>query len=149
MFKVDGCGWAHVELGKYKNRMSYLTDVPSELVNKAIAFLENGSAQAIKLDGEGRSYTLVFDNDGVYVIKKTYKTRVTELNIDTMNLLIEIFKDVNGHIEEWVSGFYGPLLMTEKEEEEYTTYLKTRSMILFELLKERIGLQRTDYYWEE
>lgn len=150
MFKVDGCGWAHINIGTYKERMSYLTDVPTELLNAAINFIDKGNAQAIDFDCEGRSFTLVFGNDGVYIIdKKGMKPRVRTMNVDVLDLILGIFKDVNGHINEWVSMFYGALLMTPSEEEEYMVLLKTKCMVLFELLKERVGLERDDYYWAE
>lgn len=94
-------GWCNFDLENFHGTPSYLTDVPIDLLNCIIEYIETGCSSCW-FDGEGTNFTFVLTPYDVYIISESDSSKLYNFNnIESNNLIKEIINDIESNIDEW------------------------------------------------
>lgn len=102
MFSKPKYGWTNINLGDFKGRGSYLTDIPLDCLNSFINALKCSLPASIYFDEEGSEFILVADFNGVYIISEREKTELIKIDIDFLDLIKEVIKDIEDNFNDWL-----------------------------------------------
>lgn len=93
-------GWCKVRIGEWNDTVSYLTDVPVDLLNGMILIYKNKNSEVIvRMDTEHYDVFLKFClNDKVQI--KSECNRIITINVDMNALASELISDVRSNIDE-------------------------------------------------
>ena len=119
----SGC-WARLSIGEWRDRLSYLDDVPFDLLNAMIEGCQNHSPVSVKFNAEGYEYIVVIDFLDTYVIyeeseaaampmTKSCEKRcvvdddcaVIHFKVPRRDLAAELIKDIRSDVKGWAE-FY-------------------------------------------
>ena len=108
MIKNNGHGWGTFKLGNFTGRISYIGDVPVDLLQAFIDWHDKGSGCAW-IDEEGSEFTLVLTPYSIYVIVErdcVELVDLSELKIEEIEkeLIEDIESDLNGWHEFCADG---------------------------------------------
>ena len=133
MIKNDGHGWGTFKLGNFTGRLSYIEDVPVDLLQAFIDWHDKGSGCAW-IDEEGTEFTLVLTPYSVYVIVERGGVEL----IDLSELKIEeIEKELIDDIENDLTGWSEFLPNDEIEEISlHRDRIRTKLWMLKELRRD-------------
>jgi hypothetical protein len=110
-------GWSHITIGEWSDRISYLDDVPFELLRTLIRGCKEHRPQCLKFDAEGYEYILVFEWHNVFVIyqdtfiprtagkKGTSEFAAKCLEADRDELAMSLIRDIRENADAWAT-FY-------------------------------------------
>lgn len=142
-------GWSHIHIADWEERLSYLDDVPFELLKALIDGCKNHRPVCVKFDAEGYEYILVFEWHNVYVLyqdtflPRTLKNQGTShfqalcLEADRDELGKELIRDIRENADEWAT-FYAMC-------DEYTNERnEDRKRLLLALCNELESLMPSD-----
>lgn len=100
-------GWAEIQIGTFKKEVSYLTDVPNDLLKAFISFFENGAGVA-SFECEPYEFDLVFSftfTGGVkgmaYIMDSEQKLFYEEISV--IQLAKEFVSDIKTDLLVWSS----------------------------------------------
>lgn len=109
MLDTPKFGWSHITIGSWRERCSYLDDVPMELLEAIKLFLSTKRPTPLKFDAEGYEYILIFDLGVVHVIAENENDdayTLTSLEVDYKALANELAIDICRDIDEWTHWLY-------------------------------------------
>lgn len=94
-------GWCNFDLENFHGTPSYLTDVPIDLLNCIIEYIETGCSSCW-FDEEGTNFTFVLTPYDVYIISESDSSKLYNFNnIEPNNLIKEIINDIESNMDEW------------------------------------------------
>lgn len=97
-------GWCLVSISTWKDRGSYLDDIPLKLLLACQTVLLEHRPFAVLFDAEGYEYTIEFRPEEVeittYTIEDEIITRV--FDIPVYYLASELIRDIRRDLEDWV-----------------------------------------------
>lgn len=94
-------GWCNFDLENFHGTPSYITNVPIDLLNCIIQYIETGCSSCW-FDEEGTDFTLVLSPYEVYIISESDNSKLYNFNnITPKNLIKEIINDIEFNIDEW------------------------------------------------
>lgn len=94
-------GWCEVAIGTFKERASYLTDLPLNILETVIHTLKTGKPAVCECDAEGYDYLIVFTQDNVEIILNKEKTKLFSFDTDIKTVSREILNDIQPKIQLW------------------------------------------------
>jgi hypothetical protein len=98
-------GWCHFQIGDFSRTVSYLTDVPLDLL-EAFTYLYNKGAGAVYFDEEGNDFTLLLTPNSVYIVEEQFIPVLHKFdNIDTNELTRELIADIEKDFIRWGTEF--------------------------------------------
>lgn len=95
-------GWSTFELGGFRGRCSYITDVPLNCLDAFICSLKYNIPASVFFDEEGSEFTLVASIDGVYVIVERGTLELLRLDIRYLEVIKEFVNDIETNSDSWV-----------------------------------------------
>ena len=102
MIKNDGHGWGTFKLGNFTGRLSYMEDVPVDLLQAFIGWHDKGSGCAW-IDEEGTEFTLVLTPYSAYVIVERGGVELIDLSeLKIEEIEKELIDDIESDFEGWV-----------------------------------------------
>lgn len=102
MFDKPKYGWVHFELERFSASISYLTDVPLDILDACIAYKKSGSG-SVCFDCEGWMFTIVFTPYQIFIIEEKDETKLWEFFNTTPNEFVkEIISDIESNKKEWL-----------------------------------------------
>ena len=102
MIKNDGHGWGTFKLGDFTGRLSYMEDVPVDLLQAFIDWHHKGSGCAW-IDEEGTEFTLVLTPYSMYVIVERGGVELIDLSeLKIEEIEKELIDDIESDFEGWV-----------------------------------------------
>lgn len=116
MLKKTGFGWGEITIGGWKDRCSYLNDVPFDLLSGVEETIRTGRKSAVWLDAEGYEYTIVFGPTDTYIITDRDDRTLIVVDVPIETLGEELVSDIRSNIDDW-AGWKGDDT-TEDEFEE-------------------------------
>lgn len=150
-------GWSKITIaGKnqtWSDRISYLDDVPFDLLHALIDSCKNHRPVAVKFDAEGYEYIIVFEWVSVYVIyqgsniiqclskDKTQQTSLVAIDAKRADVATELIADIREATAEWAEFWYDAIPETNEKEE-----LEQRKEELLKLCDELESLLPADDY---
>lgn len=93
-------GWCDFDLGTFHGRLSYLTNVPINLLDAFIQYHITGTGIAW-LDEEGTWFTFVITPYSRFIIKEKDKSVLHELSGRINNLEKELIEDIEKDLTGW------------------------------------------------
>ena len=102
MIRNNGNGWGTFKLGNFTGRLSYIEDVPVDLLQAFIDWHDKGSGCAW-IDEEGTEFTLVLTPYSAYMIVERGGVELfdlSELKIEEIEK--ELIDDIESDFEGWV-----------------------------------------------
>lgn len=107
MISEPFCGWCDFKLGYFDGRLSYITDVPVDLLSAFINYRESGAGAAY-LDGEQYGkFTFVLSYQAAYIIEDKEDSILHVFrDIDLNDLEKELMLDIYENIKRWSSSFW-------------------------------------------
>lgn len=124
MLKTPKYGWSEITIGNWKDRCSYLDDVPYDLLKTMGAADRAHVPKCVKFDAEGWEYIIVFDMFETHIITYTsdgdYTYVAVEINLK--DLIRELIADIRRDIVEWANWGYN---MSNDEIEERKSTLES------------------------
>lgn len=112
-------GWTEISISTWKERASYLTDVPHDFLDAFNRLFKTRKPQCIYCDAEGWDYIIVFSFNEVYIIESKEKEILYSFEVNICSLSEELIKDMQDYIDLWVrwNDLYD-IEDTKKEQEE-------------------------------
>jgi len=102
MITNDRHGWGTFKLGNFTGRLSYIEDVPVDLLQLFIDWHDKGSGCAW-IDEEGTEFTLVLTPYSVYVIVERGGVELIDLSeLKIEEIEKELIDDIESDFEGWV-----------------------------------------------
>lgn len=101
MFSKPEYGWTNFELGGFKGRCSYLTDVPVDCLDAFIGLLKDNISASVFFDEEGSDFTLEVSKDEVYIIVDRDSVSKVALSISYIPVIQEFIKDMETYLNDW------------------------------------------------
>ena len=133
MITNNGHGWGTFKLGNFTGRLSYMEDVPVDVLQAFIDWHDKGSGCAW-IDEEGTEFTLVLTPYSAYVIVERGGVEL----IDLSELKIEeIEKELIDDIENYLTGWSEFLPNDDVEEIQlHLDRIRTKLWMLKELRRD-------------
>lgn len=102
MITNNGNGWGTFKLGNFTGRLSYIEDVPVDLLQSFIDWHDKGSGCAW-IDEEGTEFTLVLTPYSAYVIVERGGVELIDLSeLKIEEIEKELIDDIENDFEGWV-----------------------------------------------
>lgn len=106
MLKYTGYGWGEISIGNWKDRCSYLDDVPNELLGAVEEVIRTCRPSVRQFDAEGYDYIIVFGTNEVYIISNKDDNggngfTLTAKSVSTADLAKELISDIRLDIDRW------------------------------------------------
>ena len=121
-------GWASFEIENFYAPLSYLTDVPFDVMNALITYKDTGCC-SVWFDCEGWNFTLTITPYNSFIISEKDKAELIELSIQPEELINTLYADIINNEDAWINNF---LLCGDEEEE------KKEIKNQFDLLKDKM-----------
>lgn len=100
-------GWVNIHICDFKERASYLTDVPIDILQSLIAAYNHHIPAAIKFDAEGWEWILIIDDFDIHIITDDgdYEEQFTYCNyeIDRSDFTQKVISDILRDIDDWAA----------------------------------------------
>lgn len=125
-------GWTDITIGDWKDRASYLTSVPCDMLDKVADILENRLPTCVYCDAEGWEYIIVFDHFTTFIIHQEESNQLISVDIKIEDIAKELLKDIKDYFEDWV--IWEPDC-DKNNVEEYRNQLKEKVERLENLIK--------------
>lgn len=115
-------GWCDFDIGNEHHVVSYISDVPVDIINCFIKYYMYGAGIAY-LDKEGDDFSFLLDLHGAKVItsidtdgsfEDTFKETFIDCNIN--ELAQELYHDIADYFEEWITNFYLPFEPADEQQ---------------------------------
>lgn len=116
MLQKPSAGWTEVQIGNYKDRASYLTDIPNDCLDAAIGMLKNKKEFRVLFDAEGWEYIVCASdlNKPVWIETDNINDEeadgadliVVPTDISPIDLFREIANDIEMDITGWITWMY-------------------------------------------
>ena len=101
MIKNNGHGWGTFKLGDFTGRLSYIEDVPVDLLQAFIDWHDKGSGCAW-IDEEGTEFTLVLTPYSMYVIIERDGIELVDLSeLKIEEIEKELIEDIESDLVGW------------------------------------------------
>lgn len=101
MIENDGHGWGTFKLGNFTGRLSYIEDVPVDLLQAFIDWHDKGSGCAW-IDEEGTEFTLVLTPYSMYVIVERGGVELIDLSeLKIEEIEKELIDDIENDLTGW------------------------------------------------
>ena len=105
MLSTPQCGWSTMKIGKFKKKVSYLTDVPNDLLHAMINFLETGSGAAT-FECEPYKFDLILSHnfaktDAAVPYIVSWKRKIYVENVSVIELAAEVYHDIKTDLDAW------------------------------------------------
>lgn len=94
-------GWTNVSIGDFKERASYLTDIPNDCLDAFIYAVNKNLPVVVYFDAEGYDYLLVACCFESYIVTTKEKLEVLQFDVGLIGLANELINDIKKHIDEW------------------------------------------------
>lgn len=100
-------GWCDFSLGNFKGRISYIRDVPSDIINGYMDYVKAGHC-VIEFDEETSWFSLVICNESeIYIIAHRDGLEFYSIDLNAHDVLDELFTEIEENLEDWVNwGIY-------------------------------------------
>lgn len=100
-------GWCNFNLGDFKGRVSYIRDVPNDIINGYMEYIKTEHC-VIEFDEEDSWFSLVICNEGdIYIIAHRDKLEFYSIDLNSHDVLDELFTEIEENLEDWVNwGIY-------------------------------------------
>lgn len=95
-------GWTDITIGDWKDRASYLTSVPCDMLDKVADILEYRLPTCVYCDAEGWEYIIVFEHFETFIIHQEEKNVLISIDIKIEDIAKELLKDIKDYFEDWV-----------------------------------------------
>ena len=96
-------GWCDFNLGNFKGRVSYVRDVPTDIINGYIEYVKTGHC-VIEFDEEKSYFSLVVCNDQeVYIIAHRNTLEYYKIDLNAADIVIELFNEVENNLDDWIN----------------------------------------------
>lgn len=122
MLSTPKYGWVDLSICDWKDRASYLTDVPNNLLDSLIFSFESRNPASVSFDAEGWEYIIVFDWNITYIIESQDNNELICIDRGLISLANEIYNDISKDIDEWAKWDYD-IDFSDKDKESYS-YMK-------------------------
>lgn len=100
-------GWCNFKLGDFEDTPSYLTDMPSDLLDAFLDYYNKGMGMAW-FDEEGTEFTLVINPYSLFIIAEREETPVlydfSKMNVSDLGK--ELIEDIERDFAEWADFTY-------------------------------------------
>lgn len=110
MLSTPQCGWSTMKIGKFKKTVSYLTDVPNDLINAFISFFETGTGAA-SFECEPYKFDLIFscnfakDKQALpYIV--SWKRKIYTESVPVVELADEFLAEMKRDLDAWSEWGY-------------------------------------------
>lgn len=118
-------GWTELSIGDWRNRASYLSDVPMILLKTMEEAIRLRMPKSCVIDAENYEYIMVFDQEHTFVITNSedgpdYHT-FTDIPLGWLNAELgkQLVSDIRKDITRWAEwGDYGDMSDDQKTERE-------------------------------
>lgn len=101
MIQNNGHGWGTFQLGNFTGRISYIEDVPVDLLQAFIDWREKGSGCAW-IDEEGTEFTFVLTPYSMFVISERNNTELFNLSeFKFEEIEKELIDDIESDLDGW------------------------------------------------
>ena len=134
MFTEPKYGWTTLNVGRFSERVSYLTDVPIECLDAFIYALENSVPATVFFDAEGYDYHLVSSYYETYII---IGDKLFISNKDYVDIAKELCCDIEKYFDGWVD-WMGYEIDADEDIKRRSDVLKSKLNKLKSLLKNRL-----------
>ena len=116
MLSKPEVGWCKVTIDDFSADASYLVDLPFDWLRASFNSLRYNLPLALYIDEEGSNCTIVGEWCCSYVIINhgDYNPELKALNVDMLDIILALVRDINAYFEDWVTDF------DEKETEDRT-----------------------------
>ena len=115
------CGWASVDLGRFKGCVSYLNDIAFEWLNALKVAIKNKTIATLYGDEEGSEFYIVLDNYYGFVVQFRKETKVIDIDYGIIDFAQELCKAIKTDIKGWANFCefedYGAAELKENENE--------------------------------
>ena len=103
MLSTPTAGWCKLTIGDFTGNPSYITDVPTDLLNAFIDYYKKGISAAF-FDEEGTDFNLLLSNYSIYIVYNDYYGKSLlyafhDININ--DLTKELIIDIKANINAW------------------------------------------------
>lgn len=106
-------GWCDFNLGDFKGHVSYIRDVPTDIINGYMEYITTGHC-IIEFDEEGSYFSLIICNDqDVHIITHRKSLEYYNLDLNAADVIIELFNEVENNIDAWIN--WSDYLCDEKD----------------------------------
>jgi len=103
MFTKPKNGWVNLEIGDFRERASYLTDIPNDCLDTFIFALQNNIPASVYFDAEGWDYYLISSFYRTFIIINKEKPELFTFEKDYEEIAKELIIDFEENIDEWVN----------------------------------------------
>ena len=115
MITNNGHGWGTFKLGEFTGRLSYMEDIPVDLLQAFIDWHDKGSGCAW-IDEEGTEFTLVLTPYSMYIIVERDGTELVDLSeLKIEEIEKELIDDIENDFEGWVNFMPSDGVMNHRE----------------------------------
>lgn len=103
MLSTPTAGWCKLTIGNFTGNPSYITDVPTDLLNAFIDYYKKGISAAF-FDEEGTDFNLLLSNYSIYIVYNDYYGKSLlyafhDININDLSK--ELITDIKADINAW------------------------------------------------
>ena len=121
MLNTPKNGWGKIQIGEWEDRVSYLDDIPFDLLEALTDSCKKHVPVSVKFDAEGYEYIVVFDWMVTYVIyqesavvnllcgrnngEEDSETCVVRISVPRSEIAKELIHDIRANAPEW-AAFY-------------------------------------------
>ena len=103
-------GWCEIQIGDFKSRASYLTDVPIDCLEAAIQYIDYHQPIELHFDAEGWDvYVTGYDQNTLIRHTRTNSSEMEHIVLDDVNALDlakQIYADIAYDIEGWTDFLF-------------------------------------------
>jgi hypothetical protein len=119
MLSKPSGGWTDISICDFKNRASYLTDVPFELADAFIHAKKSYQPACVRFDAEGWDYILIADCNEAHIIFRDECPVILNYDVTRNILANELIDDLENYSHDWIEWeSYHDLTL---QEEKYRT----------------------------
>ena len=96
-------GWAMVNLGDFKGKISYLNDIAFEWLTMLKATIQSNSVTTLYGDEEGSDFYIILDNSCGYVLVNRDKSETVRINYNKRIFAQELCDAIRVNLEGWAT----------------------------------------------
>jgi len=117
MLATPHCGWSTIQIGDWSDRVSYISDVPNNILNAFIGTKTSYDPISVKFDAEGWEFIIVFDhfethildygykNEEEYLADKENKLKLFTFEISRFDIIKELVSDMERDLDDWTMWY--------------------------------------------
>lgn len=102
MFSKPKCGWSKFSVNEYSAPVSYVTDVPIDVLDLLITYKTNYCG-SMRFDCEGYEFIIILTPYNIYIIEEKDESTLIQVDSISSNEFVKIaLKDIKDYKDDWV-----------------------------------------------